>query len=1232
MAAESLVTQSDLDERLKNNIGKKGLKIKRMFTKKGEDPYANVEFELRTSKITNPDGSVVFEMNNIEFPKSWSQIATDIVAQKYFRKQGVPQVNKKGEIKMDKNGDPILGGETSAKQAIGRLASTWRWWGEEYGYFDSTEDAQAFEDEVSYMLMTQMAAPNSPQWFNTGLAHAYGIKGSAQGHWYVDPKTKESVQSLDAYTRGQPHACFILSIQDDLVNPGGIFDMVTTEARIFKYGSGSGINFSNIRGETESLSGGGKSSGLMSFLKVFDAAAGAIKSGGTTRRAAKMVCLNMDHPEIEKFIDWKVIEEQKVAALVAGSHTNYEHLKKIMTSAEKNGIDPKQNAELKSLIKDANQKYVPLNYIKRSLMLVENGVKSEEFTIEKYDTDFRSDAYTTVGGQNSNNSVRVSNEFFTAIEGDKPWDLINRTDGQISKTVQARDLWTKVLEAAWQSADPGVQYDTTINEWHTSAEDGRINGSNPCSEYMFLDDTACNLASLNLIKFFDAQTKIFDTTSFIHASRLWTIILELSILMAHLPTKKVAEQTYLYRTLGLGFGNVGALLMQQGIPYESEAGYAITGAITAIMGGESYATSAEMAAVVGAFDRYKANKKHMLRVMRNHRRAAYNESEEEYEGLSIKPMGINSEIIPEYLTEAAKKSWDFALELGKDYGYRNAQTTLIAPTGTIGLLMDFDTTGVEPDFALVKFKKLVGGGYFKIVNQSVKPGLESLGYSPMQIDEIEKYIIGHQTLDGAPHINFESLKAKGFTEKELMTLEGRLSNIYDLNSAFSKYTLGEEFLKGLGVTDAELEDFSFSLLKKFGFTDQQISEAEDYVVGTMMIEGAPYLKEEHYPVFDCANKCGKNGKRYIKTTGHLKQMAAAQPFLSGAISKTVNLPEDATLEEIEDAYLTGWKLMLKSNALYRDGSKLSQPLNSSNEGSAYAELFNFADEEVVQEAVTQKEVQQVIMKEQMVAAPRRRKLPDERHSITHKFSVGGHEGYTTVGLFEDGTPGEVFINMSTAGSFLSGIMDSFAVSLSLNLQYGVPLEVIVRKLTNSRFDPSGMTTNREIPMAKSIMDYLGRWLAVKFLDADTAKLYHNEELVEKSYKPGGNNFRVLIPHINGKGHTELKSTKYINIETDNGHIGNVTYESVSTATSVRYDGTPEPGGAVDPTQMKLDASAVVQVQDTLEKQVDPMAAKIKKARSMGFTGDMCTSCGGMNMKKNGSCLVCSDCGTTTGCS
>ncbi len=1221
---DAVATQEDTRNRLSENIGRKGLKVQRIFTTKGKDRYQGIEFEMRSSKITNPDGSVVFEMNNLEIPKQWSQIATDILAQKYFRKKGVPLKDANGNEIKDEDGKPVLGAETSAKQTINRLAGAWRFWGEKHGYFESKEDADAFEDEVAYMLMMQMAAPNSPQWFNTGLNWAYGITGQAQGHWYVDPKTKEAKLSEDAYTRGQPHACFILSIDDDLVNPGGIFDLLTTEARIFKYGSGTGTNFSAIRGANESLSGGGKSSGLMSFLKIFDAGAGAIKSGGTTRRAAKMVTLNMDHPEIEDFIVWKAREEQKVAALVAGSHINYEHLKQIMKSAEENGINPEKNPELKKLIKEAKKDHVSLNYIKRVLMLVENGVKADDFSIEKFDTDFRSEAYYTVGGQNSNNSVRITNDFFNAVESDSDWNLVNRIDGKANKTLKAKYLWQKVLESAWQSADPGTQYDTTINEWHTCPFDGRINGSNPCSEYMFLDNTACNLASLNLLSFYNSQTKEFDTKKFIHATRLWTMVLEFSILMAHLPTKKVAEQTYLYRTLGLGYGNLGALLMQQGIPYESEKGYAITAAISALMGGEAYATSAEMAKVTGAFDRFESNKDSMLRVIRNHRRAIYSAQNNEYEELSIKPMGIDYSLAPQELVTSARIAWDHALTLGEEYGYKNAQTTLIAPTGTISLIMDFDTTACEPDFALVKFKKLVGGGYFKIVNQSVKPALEVLGYSETQADEIEKYIVGHSTLKSAPYINWETLKAKGFTERELMALEGRMEGLYALNFAFSAFTLGEDFcMNVLKMTEAQIKDSSFNILKHLGFSDSEIEAAEEYVVGTMTIEGAPYLKEEHYSVFDCANKCGKKGKRYISTMGHLKQMAAAQPFLSGAISKTVNLPEDASLKDINDAYIEGWKLMLKAVALYRDGSKLSQPLNSTSMDSAYSALFSFEnDQDEVPTEVNVVNAQQAIQ-QQLAGAPRRRKLPDERHSLTHKFSVGGHEGYITVGLFEDGTPGEIFITMSNAGSFLSGIMDAFAQSLSFNLQYGVPLEFIVRKLTNTKFDPSGMTGNREIPMVKSITDYIGRWLGLKFLPAEVAKLYHNEELVEKSYREGSN-YKILIPYVNGKGHTELKTTHYFEVQRPDSHdvvVTEVTTTGASTpvVTSV----------SSEPAQMVLDH--VAPLEDSLSEE-DKMADKIKKARELGFTGEMCSNCGGMSLKRNGSCMVCADCGTTTGCS
>lgn len=1207
---DSVVTTTLLEKRIKENIGAKGLKIKRVFTKEGKDRYEGIEFDYRTSKIINPDGSVVFEMNNVEVPISWSQMATDILAQKYFRKKGVPQLNSKGEVRKDKSGKPILGSETSIKQVANRMAGAWRAWGEKYGYFNSKKDADIFEDEIAYMITTQMAAPNSPQWFNTGLNTAYGLTGSPQGHYYADDATGVLRLSEDAYSRSQLHACFIQAIDDDLVNEGGIFDLVTKEARLFKYGSGTGTNFSNLRGKGEFLSGGGHSSGLMSFLKVFDVAAGSIKSGGTTRRAAKMVCLNIDHPEIEEFITWKAKEEHKVAALVTGSYTNHFHLKRIMRSAEQNGIDPNTNKELKKLVKEANDAYVPLNYVKQALMLVENGIKADDFDIERFDTDFRSEAYNTVSGQNSNNSIRITNEFLDAVRDDKDWKLVNRTDGSVSKIIKARQLWQKIVESAWQSADPGVQFDTTINEWHTCPLDGRINASNPCSEYMFLDNTACNLASLNLVKFYDPITSEMKLDEYKHAIRLWTIVLEISVLMAHVPSKEIAELTHKYRTLGLGYANIGSLLMIQGIPYESDEGYAITGSLSAIMTGESYATSAEMAKVRGSFERYEANKKHMLRVIRNHRRASYNVDSNEYEDLSVKPMGINHELIAEKLSFDAKAAWDYALMLGEKYGYRNAQVSVIAPTGTIGLVMDCDTTGIEPDFALVKFKKLVGGGYFKIVNQSVEPALKKLGYTPKEIDEIQQYIVGHKTLVNAPYINHHTLKSKGFSDTELMSLEGNLATAFELKHSFSKWVLGEEFCKTtLGLTDEELSDPTLNILAKLKFTQEEIDACEEFVCGSMTIEGAPHLKEEHYCVFDCANKCGKKGKRYIGTMGHLKQMSAAQSFISGAISKTVNLPEEATLSDIDEAYIEGWNLMLKANALYRDGSKLSQPLNTNNDTSSYAELFRFEEDDMLEE-VTQQQVQTIVMQEQ--AKPHRRRLPEERHSITHKFSVGGHEGYLTVGLFEDGTPGEVFIVISRAGSTLSGIMGAFAISLSLNLQFGVPLEVLVRKFTDYKFEPSGMTTNKEIPMAKSLIDYIARWMALKFLDEETAKMYHNEELVEKSYREGSN-FKLQIPVINETGHTQLKSTKYIKIE--------------EFETSITQE------LAAQPLMPQAITSEPVQLQLA---QVNPIESddnnSIKLAKSKGYTGEMCGTCGGMNVRKNGSCSVCEDCGTTTGCS
>ncbi len=896
--------------------------------------------------MKNPDGSVVFEALGTEVPEAWSQVACDVIAQKYFRKAGVAIALKKieeetvpswlwrsvpDEAALEKmpESERIVG-ETSAKQVFNRLAGAWTYWGWKGGYFDKEEDAKAFYDEMRFMLAMQMAAPNSPQWFNTGLHWAYGIDGPSQGHYYIDGETKKLTKSKSSYERPQPHACFIQSVSDDLVNEGGIMDLWEREARLFKYGSGTGSNFSDLRGGGEKLSGGGKSSGLMSFLKIGDRAAGAIKSGGTTRRAAKMVVVDIDHPDIKEFINWKVLEEQKVAALVTGSKLCRKHLGAIMAACQigesESRFHPSDNPALKAATRDARKSMIPDNYIQRVIEFARQGYKELDFP--EYDTDWDSEAYLTVSGQNSNNSVRVTNDFLEAVEQDKPWHLLRRKDNKVSETVSARELWEEIAHAAWACADPGLQYDTTINEWHTCPESGRIRASNPCSEYMFLDDTACNLASINLLKF-KREGGSFDVKAFEFATRLWTIVLEISVLMAQFPSKEIARLSYEFRTLGLGYANIGGLLMASGIGYDSEEGRAIAGAISAILTGVSYATSAEMAKELGPFDGYAPNKQHMLRVMRNHRRAALGETGG-YEELSILPVPLDIEHCADKgLVKAAKKAWENALMLGEKYGYRNAQATCIAPTGTIGLVMDCDTTGIEPDFAMVKFKKLAGGGYFKIINQQVPEALKTLGYTQKQINDIITYAVGRGTLKDAPGVKHAGLRAKGFDDEALAKVEKSLASAFEIKFAFNKWSLGEEFCKQkLGLNEAQLDDFSFDMLAALGFLKVDIDAANEYCCGTMTIEGAPHLKDEHLAVFDCANPCGKKGKRFLSYESHIRMMAAVQPYISGAISKTINMPNSATVEECKEAYLLSWKLCLKANALYRDGSKLSQPLNA----------------------------------------------------------------------------------------------------------------------------------------------------------------------------------------------------------------------------------------------------------------------------------------------------------------
>ncbi len=972
-------------------IEKNGLQIPRYFTKDGVSPYDMYTYDKRTSMIKNPDGSTVFQMDDVEVPHFWTQVATDILAQKYFRKAGVPLRNERGELLLDENGRVITGSETSIKQVAHRIAGCWRYWGEKHGYFASAQDAQVFYDEMAHMIVGQYAAPNSPQWFTTGLNWAYGIKGPAQGHSYVDPQTKKLEYSKDAYTRSQPHACFIQYVDDDLVREGGIFSLLTREARIFKYGSGTGSNFSRVRGKGERLTGGGTSSGLMSFLKIFDTAAGSIKSGGTTRRAAKMVSLDLDHPEIEEFIWWKVREEEKVADLVAGSHILHTHLGKLIQLA-KNKENPLDDKDVREEIKRAAKLHVPLNYIVRAIDLARQGY---ELPLNTFDTHYESEAYLTVSGQNSNNSVRISNEFFEALHNDAPWHLKGRTSGEIIKTLPAKKLWDDIGYCAWASADPGVQYDSTINEWHTCPADGRINGSNPCSEYMFLDDTACNLASINLVRFYDEQSG-FDIQGYRHAIRLWAIALEISVLMAHFPSEMIALRSFQYRTLGLGFANLGTLLMLQSVPYDSDLGRSIGGAMAAIMTGDAYMASAEMAATLGPFERYAENKDSMLMVIRNHRRAAYDM--DDYENLTIKPKSIMQDLCPPDLIEAAHDSWDKALRLGEKYGYRNAQTTVIAPTGTIGLVMDCDTTGVEPDYALVKFKKLAGGGYFKIVNQSVPSALSKLGYPPSQIKSIIDYCLGHATFDGSPAINRQALKSRGLSDQQINAVEKDLRNAMDIRYVFNTRNVGDVFYNGV------TKDKNTHFLGVLGFSDAEIEQANDYICGTMTLEGAPHLQEEHYPIFDCANKCGKKGLRYIHPYGHLKMLAATQPFISGAISKTINMPREWTVEQIKQAYYDAWTMMIKATALYRDGCKLSQPLNTTLEDTP--ELKNLLAEP---------------LEEKSVHAEIRKKVMVGRHPLWLRAKVDG-EALIEVSLQMDSlTPAQQAVVQALINSINFGI-------------------------------------------------------------------------------------------------------------------------------------------------------------------------------------------------------------------
>ncbi|MBE0555089.1 MAG: vitamin B12-dependent ribonucleotide reductase [Rhodobacteraceae bacterium] len=1223
------------------------MKIERKFTTEAAGAYGAMAFTRTTSEIRNPDGKVVFRNEAVEVPEGWSQVASDVLAQKYFRKAGIPARLKKvkerdvpkflwrsvadDEAMATLPADQRLVGETSAKQVFDRLAGAWAYWGWKGGYFTTEADAKAYYDEMRFMLARQMAAPNSPQWFNTGLHWAYGIDGPSQGHFYVDHKTGVLTKSDSAYEHPQPHACFIQSVSDDLVNEGGIMDLWVREARLFKYGSGTGTNFSSLRGEGEKLSGGGKSSGLMGFLKIGDRAAGAIKSGGTTRRAAKMVICDMDHPDVEQFINWKVIEEQKVASLVAGSKAHEARLNDIFTAirqwdgSAEDSVDPAKNPALKSAIKAAKKAMIPDTYTNRVLQYARQGFTSIEFPT--YDTDWDSEAYITVSGQNSNNSVRVTDAFLRAVKEDLPWELIRRTDGKVAKTISARELWDQIGHAAWACADPGIQFHDTVNAWHTCPEDGPIRGSNPCSEYMFLDDTACNLASMNLLTFFHDGK--FDAEAYVHASRLWTVTLEISVMMAQFPSKEIAQLSYDFRTLGLGYANIGGLLMNMGLGYDSPEGRALCGALTAVMTGVAYATSAEMARELGAFPGYERNARHMLRVIRNHRAAAW--SRDGYEEVNVKPVALDAANCPDQaLVALARSAWDEALALGEAHGFRNAQTTVIAPTGTIGLVMDCDTTGIEPDFALVKFKKLAGGGYFKIINQSVPAALEKLGYSTSQVAEIVAYAVGHGTLGNCPGINHTALVGHGFGPREIEKIEGALPSAFDIRFVFNQWTLGEDFCKQtLGIPAEKLADPTFDLLRHLGFTKAQIDAANDHVCGTMTLEGAPFLKTEHLPVFDCANPCGKKGKRFLSVDSHIYMMAAAQSFISGAISKTINMPNSATIAETLAAYDLSHSLGIKANALYRDGSKLSQPLASAliEDDEEAEEILATGTPQEKAQVIAEKIVEKVIIKE--IIRTNREKLPERRKGYTQKAIVGGHKVYLRTGEYGDGRLGEIFIDMHKEGAGFRAMMNNFAIAVSVGLQYGVPLEEFVEAFTFTRFEPAGMVQgNDSVKNATSILDYIFRELAISYLDrTDLAHVAPKGAAFDELGRgdvEGKRNFGEVSDTAASKSLEMLKSISSTGYLRKRLPQELVVFQGGMGATALSTGTDPSAALAMLVPETMGGSSAISSGTVSMDART--------KAKMQGYEGDPCGECGNYTLVRNGTCMKCNTCGGTSGCS
>ena len=1225
------------------------MRFERHFTKKNADPYAGIQFIPAKSQLLSFDGTVLFEADNLEVPAEWGQTAVDILAQKYLRKAGVPaetkKVNEDGVPSFLQRSIPDIaalakrpaderhGAERSVRQVFDRLSGAWAYWGWKSGYFDDEDAARIYVSEMKAMLVHQYGAPNSPQWFNTGLHWAYGIEGDEQGHFFVDPKTGAVDRAHSSYERPQPHACYIQSVSDNLVGENGIMDLWRREALLFKYGSGTGTNFSSLRAKNEPLSGGGKSSGLISFLKVGDAAAGAVKSGGVTRRAAKMVIVDADHPDIEDFIFWKAREEEKVAALVAGARLLSVHMPKILNACwaqdDDARLNPRNNPDLKSAIQMARRAFIPEAVINRTVEFARQGIRT--LRVETFDLDWDSEAYRTVTGQNANNSIRFNDNFFEVLENDGQWPLHNRTDASVTRTIAAKSLWSNIAQAAWQCADPGLQFHDTINAWHTCPNDGEIRGSNPCSEYMFLDDTACNLASINLNKF-KSQTG-FDVVGFEHAVRLWTTTLEISVAMAQFPSAAIAKNSHEFRTLGLGFANLGALIMSNGYSYDCNEARAIAAGISSLMTGAAYRASAELAGAVGPFSRFRHNKDAMLRVIRNHRAAAKGET---FEGLTKIPVTFRSQDCPwADLGERAKTVWTEAYELGALNGFRNAQVSAVAPTGTIGLVMDCDTTGIEPDFALVKFKKLAGGGQLKLINKSVPAALKALGYEDSEIADIVHYAVGRGTLDGAPGIDLESLRQEGFSDKKIAAVKAKLKTAFDLTFVFTPSSLGEDFfMHQLGFGEEQLGYTGYQVLRDLGFADEEIHAANLYCCGAMTLEGAPHLKLEHLPVFDCATPCGRIGTRALSIEAHLKMMAACQPFISGGISKTVNMPNHASIGDCALVYKSAWASGLKSIALYRDGAKLSQPLTSRLLFSDKDEI----DDEIERLAQAPASEKSRIVAERIVEriierAPGRRRLPDRRKGYIQKSIVGGHKVYLHTGEFDDGELGEVFIDMHKEGAAFRSVMNNFAIAVSLGLQYGVPLEEFVDAYVFTRFDPSGpVQGNDQIKHATSILDYIFRELAISYLGrTDLAHVDPTESAVDAiGHGVDSEKAQADAARLISKGFS--RSTVSDNLVVLRGGDFDRRRQEAQDAHSPEVIDDEDTFTSATEIEAQVAKLAESVNQKPLRGALADPANGSKQARIKGYEGDACPDCGQFTLIRNGACLRCDSCGTSTGCS